>query len=160
VPRYPYPPRDFECLCRHTCPYQDGSSTTWVLREYRRASDVYQEHLGIIDAFYDDLKARDDRIRILERENVQLKTRLQALHQRQFRLNQKKDAETGGEDVEGASSSNEGKKKKRGATVGHPAWVRPKPDRIDQTVHVPAPTICHHCQSNDLTPMEESTEHF
>ena len=53
----------------------------------------------------------------------------------------------------------EGKKKKRGAPVGHPGWVRPKPDRIDRTVHVPAPTICPHCQSDDLTPMEESTEH-
>ena len=43
-------------------------------------------------------------------------------------------------------------------------WVirdgRPKPDRIDRTVHVPAPTICPHCQSPDLTPMEENTEHF
>jgi transposase len=121
---------------------------------------VYQEHLRVIDALYDDLKAKDDRIRILERENAELKARLQALHRRQFRPNRKKDAETGGKDVEGASSSNEGQKKERGAPVGHPGWVRPKPDRIDRTVHVPAPTICPHCQSDDLTPMEESTEHF
>ncbi len=37
--------------------------------------------------------------------------------------------------------------------------MRPKPDRIDRTVHVPAPTTCPHCQSHDLTPMEESAEH-
>jgi transposase len=43
--------------------------------------------------------------------------------------------------------------------VGHPGWVWPKADHIDRTVHVPAPTICPHCQSEDLTPMEESTEH-
>ena len=160
MPRYPYPPHDFECLYRHTCPYLDGLSTTWVLGEYRRADDVYHEHLRITDDFYADLKAKDDRIRILERENAELKARLQALHQRQFRPNKKKDAETGGKDVEGASLSNEGKKKKRGAPVGHPGWVRPKPDRIDRTVQVPAPKICPHCQSDDLTPMEESTEHF
>ena len=58
------------------------------------------------------------------------------------------------------SVSSEGVPKKRGAPVGHPGWVRPKPERIDRTVHVPAPTICPHCQSPDLTPMEENTEHF
>jgi transposase len=121
---------------------------------------VYQEHLRIIDDLYDGLKARDARIRILERDNAELKARLQALHQRQFRPNKKKDAQTGGKEVEGGSSSGERKKKKRGAPVGHPGWVRPKPERIDRTIHVPAPTICPHCQSNDLRPMEESTEHF
>ena len=160
MPHYPYPPHDFECLYRHTCPYLDGLSTTWVLGEYRRADDVYQEHLRIIDTFDGDLKARDERIRILERENVELKTKLQALHRRQFRPNRKKDADSGGKDIESASSSSEGKKKKRGAPMGHPGWVRPKPDRIDRTVDVPAPRICPHCQSDNLTPMKEMTEHF
>jgi len=160
MPRSPYPPHDFECLYRHSCPYLDGLSTKWVLGEYRRAGDVYQEHLRIIDGFDDGLKIRDDRIRVLERENAELRAKLQVLHQRQFRPNKKKEAETGGKEVEGASSSNEGKKKKRGAPLGHPGWVRPKPDHIDRTVHVPAPTICPHCQSEELRPMEESTEHF
>jgi transposase len=134
-------------------------STTWVLGEYRQADDGYQEHLRIIEAFDGNLKARDERIRILERENAELKAKLQALHRRQFRPNRKKDADSGGKDIESASSSSEGKKKKRGAPVGHPGWVRPKPDRIDRTVDVPAPTICPHCQSDLLTPMEETTEH-
>jgi len=159
VARSPYPPPDVECLYRHSCPYLDGLSTTWVLGEYRRAEDVYQEHLRIIDHFDGELKARDERIRTLERDNAQLKAKLQALHRRQFKPNKKKETETGGKGGEGASSANEGKKKKRGATVGHPGWVRPKPDHIDQTVHVPAPTICPHCQSDHLRPMEESTEH-
>jgi len=159
VLRYPCPPHDFECLYRHTCPYLDGLSTTWVLEEYRRADEVYQEHLRIIDGFDGHLKARDERIRILERENAQLKAKLQALHRWQFRSNKKKDAETGGKEVEGASLSNEEKKKKRGAPEGHPGWVRPKPDHIDRTVHVPAPRSCPHCQSERLMPMEESTEH-
>jgi transposase len=119
---------------------------------------VYQEHLRIIDGFDGDLKVRDDRIRFLERENAELRAKLQALHRRQFRSN-KKDADNGGKEVENASSPSEGKKKKRGAPVGHPGWARPKPDRIDRTVHVPAPTICPHCQSHTLTPVEESTEH-
>jgi transposase len=159
MPRLFYPPHDFECLYRHTCPYLDGLSTTWVLEEYRRAHEVYQEHLRIIDLFDGHLKVRDQRIRVLERENAELKAKLQALHRRQFKPNKNKDAETGGKEAERATASNEGEKKKRGAPVGHPGWVRPKPDHIDRTVHVPAPTVCPHCQSHKLTPIEETTEH-
>jgi transposase len=157
--RFPYPPHDLECLYRHACPYLDGLSTQWVLGEYRRAYDVYQEHLRIIDGFDENLKVRDERIRVLERENAELKAKLQALHQRQFKPNKKKEVETGEKDVEGISPSKEGKRKKRGAPPGHPGWVRPKPDHIDRTVEVPAPTICPHCQSEDLMPMEERTKH-
>jgi hypothetical protein len=129
-------------------------STQWVLEEYRRGEEVYQEHLRIIDSFDGQIKVRDERIRRLERENAELKAKLQALHRRQFKANKKKDPQTGRKDVEGASRSNEGIKNKRGAPVGHPGWVRPKPDHIDRTVPVPAPTTCPHCQSQNLTPME------
>jgi len=159
MPRFLYPPHDFECLYRHCCPYLDGLSTQWVLEEYRRAGDVYQEHLRIIDSFDGTLKVRDERIRVLERENAQLKAKLQALHQRQFKPNKKSEAERGEKEVESASSSSGEEKKKRGAPVGHPGWMRPKPDHIDRIVDVSAPIICPHCQSEDLTPMEEITEH-
>ena len=145
-----------ECVYRHACPYLDGLSTTWVLEEYRQAAEVYQEHLRIIDGFDGELKVRDERIRVLERENAELKAKLHALHRRQFKANRKKDAEMGEQDVAGASRSTEGKKRKRGAPVGHPGWGRPTPARIDRTVHVPAPTICPHCHSAGLTPMEET----
>jgi transposase len=158
VPRYPYPPHDFQCLYRHSCPYLDGLSTQWVLEEYRRAHDVYQEHLRIIDVFDGELKARNDRIRVLERDNAQLKAKLQALHRRQFKANKKKDTQAGATEVERGCLSYEGKKK-RGAPVGHPGWIRSKPDHIDRTVDVLAPRICPHCQSKELRPMEESTEH-
>jgi transposase len=160
MPRFLYPPHDFECLYRHCCPYLDGLSTQWVLGEYRRADDVYQEHLRIIDVFDGRLKVRDERIRVLERENAELKAKLQTLHHRQFKANRKKDAETGVTEGESVSGSNGGKKKKRGAPVGHPGWVRPQPDHIDRTVDVPAPTICPHCQSDHLTVIEEKTEHL
>jgi transposase len=158
--RSTYPPHDFECLDRHSCPYLDGMSSQWVLEEYRRGEDVYQEHLRTIESFDGEIKVRDVRIRRLERENAELKAKLQALHRRQFKSNKKKDAERGKKDVEGGSLAREGIKKKRGAPVGHPGWVRPKPERIDQTVEVPAPTICPHCQSHDLTSMKEITEHL
>jgi len=159
VTHSPYPPHDFECLYRHSCPYLDGLSSTWVLEEYRQAADVYQEHLRIIDGFDGELKARDQRIRILERENAELKAKLQMLHRRQFRLNKKKEASNDEKEVERGSGFNEGKRKKRGASAGHPGWGRPKPGRVDRTVDVPAPKICPHCHSDDLIPMKESTEH-
>jgi transposase len=160
MPGFLYPPHDFECLYRHCCPYLDGMSTQWVLEEYRRGAELYQEHLRIIDLFDGHLKARDERIRVLERENAELKAKLQALHQRQFKSNKKKDTETRGKEVENASSAMEREKKKRGAPQGHPGWSRPQPDHIDRTVEVPAPTSCPHCQSKDFTPMEETTEHL
>jgi transposase len=160
VPRYPYPPRDFECLYRDSCPYLDGMSTQWVMEEYRQAAEVYQEHLRIIDSFDGELKVRDERIGILERENAELKAKLQALHRRQFKPNKKKGTETSSKEDEEISSSDEEKKRKRGAPAGHPGWRRPNPDHIDRTVDVPPPTICPHCQSEDLTPMEENMEHI
>ena len=151
----PYPPHDFECVYRHSCPYLDWLSTTWVLEEYRRAGEEYQEHLRIIEAFDPALKARDDRVRVLERENAELKAKLQALHQRQFKSNKKKNVEEREE-----APSSPGEKKKRGAPVGHPGWTRPQPDHIDRTVEVPAPTVCPHCQSDNLTPMTETLDHL
>jgi hypothetical protein len=134
-------------------------STQWVLEEYRRAHEVYQEHLQIIDLFDGDLKARDERIRVLERDNAQLRAKLQALHRRQFKPNKKKEAQADQKEAESVSLSKQGGKKKRGAPVGHPGWVRTRPDRIDRTVEVPAPTICPHCQSQNLRPIQETTEH-
>ncbi len=157
MPRYLYPPSDFECLYRHTCPYLDGLSTTWVLGEYRRADDVYHEHLRIIDSFYDDLKDRDERIRVLERENAELKAKYQALHQKQFKAHKKTkdiDCEYDGD------GTRKTKMKKRGAPIGHPGWFRPTPKQIDQTVSVPAPQKCPHCGSEKLSPLSETTEHI
>ncbi len=159
MPRSLVPPPEGACVYRHGCPYLEGLSTAWVFEEYRRAEEVYQDHLRIIEGFDGQLKVRDARIRVLERENAELKAKLQALHQRQFKANRKQDAQAGGAEGETAASSMEREKKKRGAPVGHPGWVRPTPDRIDRTVDVPAPTRCPHCHATELTPMEEQAEH-
>lgn len=143
---------DVECAHQDACPHLDGLSTTWVLGQYRRAEDAYDEHLRIIDRFYDDLKARDERIRILERENAELKAKVKLLHQRQFKAKRKT--------ASPKQALQPSKRKKRGAPVGHPAWVRPTPKRIDRTVFVPAPTVCPYCQKRELAPSEELREHI
>jgi hypothetical protein len=130
-------------------------STTWVLGEYRRAKDTYQEHLRIIDSFDEELETSRKRVRVLERELAEIRAKYQALHQKQFKPNRKKDA--AGEEKIGHSPSG---KKKRGAPVGHPGWFRPKPTQIDRSVHVAAPQKCPHCGSSDLTPVNERMEHI
>ena len=141
--RHPWPPYDFDCLYEHTCPYLDGLSTKWVLGEYRRADEVYHEHLRIIDNFREAVEERDKRIRSLERELAEVRAKYQALHRKQFKPNRRKD-----EAVDGQEEKSLGKKpKKRGAPVGHPGWMRPEPTRIDRTVPVPAPSVCPHCGS-------------
>jgi transposase len=156
VPRPTYPPYDFTCPYTDNCPHLNGLSTKWVFGEYQRADDVYHEHLRIIDNFYEALKVRDDRIRVLERDNAELKAKYQALHQKQFKANKKtRDADR---QDEGDGVNTE--RKKRGAPVGHPGWFRPPPKRIDRRVSVSAPETCPHCGSDKLTPLSETTEHL
>lgn len=104
---------DFECSHKNACPHLDWLSTTWVLGQYRRAENTYDEHLRIIDRFYDQLKDQDERIRILQRENAELTAKLKLLHQRQFKANKKKDTtDSPKQDLRPL------KRKKRGAPVG------------------------------------------
>jgi hypothetical protein len=49
--------------------------------------------------------------------------------------------------------------KRRGAPPGHPGWHRRPPDHIDQTIQVPAPIVCPHCQCEKLAPWDETYEH-
>lgn len=150
-----YPPYDFVCPYQDCCPHLDGMSTTWVLEEYRRGEDSYQEHLQIIDELDETLEKARKRIRELEKEVAELRAKYQALHQKQFKPNRKKTA--AGED--NVSDSPLGKNK-RGAPVGHPGWFRPKPTRIDRSVHVAAPQRCPRCGSPELTPIDERLEHI
>ncbi len=62
-----------------------------------------------------------------------------------------------------AADSPEGpplERKKRGAPVGHPPWVRPKPKQIDFCFEVPAPQCCRECRSTHLQPVPEVREHI
>jgi len=159
MPRPVYPPYGFSCPYTDTCPHLDGLSTTWVLGEYRRADEVYQDHLRIIDHFSDALRASEARVRIVERENAELRARYQALHRKQFKPNRKKNDKP--ESEQGTEAQEDpGSRKRRGAPVGHPGWFRPIPAHIDRVVPVPAPTVCPHCGSKDLLPEQTMHEHI
>lgn len=160
MPRPCYPPYDFTCPYEHNCPYLDEMSTKWVLSEYRRAGKTYQEHLRIIDILDDRLNTALRRIQMLEKENAELKAKNTALHRRQFKANRKKDADGDISNAEDTQIHTDGGKKKRGAPVGHPGWFRENPAYVDRTVEVSAPTICPHCQSQNLRPLEGLSEHL
>jgi transposase len=149
-----YPPPRFQCPYQGGCPHLDSLSTTWVYGEYRRGEKRYQEHLRIVDNLQEELRRRNERIRILERENAEIKAKVKMLHQRQFKANTKKSTTE-----RKAESPGEGNKK-RGAPVGHPGWTRPKPTQIDRTIHVPAPTECPHCQKTNLIQSPETHQHL
>lgn len=157
MPRPLYPPYDFTCPYEHNCPHLDGLSTTWVFGEYRRADETYHEHLRIIDVFDSELETARKRLHDLERENAELKAKLTALHQRQFKPNKRNSDEKG---KDGALTHEDTGRKKRGAPVGHPGWYRHKPTHIDRTVEVPAPTICPHCRADNLIPVNDISEHL
>ena len=160
MPRYSYPPYDFECLYQHNCPYLDGLSTTWVLGEYRRADETYHEHLRIIDILDGELDKAQKRVRELERENAELMAKIKALHSRQFKANRRAGDAKERKDSQDGLIKLSAKPRKRGAPVGHTGWSRPKPQHVDRNVHVPAPKVCPHCRSGNLVPLKGIKEHL
>jgi hypothetical protein len=156
MPRSLSAPPDFQCPYEDRCPYLDELSTRWVYSEYRRLEDSYQDHLQLLDAYDDDLKASQKRVGQLEKENAELKAQLAALHRRQFKSN--REPEPIPPDPTGEEAPPP--KKKRGVPVGHPGWTRPRPTRIDRTVRVAAPRQCPHCQGRKLVPLAEEHEHL
>ena len=152
MPRPEYPPYGFSCPYTDHCPHLDGLSTTWVFEEYQRADEAYQEHLRIVDVLSARLDATLKQLQLLKKENAELKAKNTALHRRQFKANKATPSES--EQRRGST------RKKRGAPRGHPGWSRPKPLRVDRTVHVPAPSLCPHCGSASLLPTEKVSEHL
>ncbi len=152
--RYQKAAWDFECKYRHCCPHLQGLSTQWVFDEYRRSHNRHLEHWRIRDIQQQKLQQASGYIGRLEKENEELKAKLKALHQRQFKSNKKHKQKNLND------KSPTQKKKKRGAPKGHPGWHRRTPDHIDKTVIVPAPEVCPHCACTDLKPVEELKDHL
>jgi len=153
-PRYQQPPWDFQCLYQHKCPHLEGLSTQWVFEEYQRSYGEHLQHWKVRDIKQEELDKTLKYISALEKQNEQLKAKLKALHQRQFKSNKKKS-----DDQTPKNNATE-KKKKRGAPKGHPGWSRPNPNHIDKTVFVAAPDVCPHCACKDLTPVQGIKDHL
>jgi transposase len=148
--RSKFAPLGFDCPYQNACPHLEWLSTSWVWSQYQRGNKSYHEQLEMNDLLDGHLDAALKRIRVLEKELAELRAKYQALHQKQFKANRKKEIRK--EEPSGP--------KKRGAPVGHPGWFRPKPTQEDRTVHVSAPEQCPYCHSTRLSPIQETWEHL
>lgn len=141
--RYKEAPWGFECPYQDACPHL-GMSTTWaslLLADVDK--DLDRDGPSLIEA-EKEIKALDEENRELSARVTELESRLKQQHRLRFKPNRKADPH----DKKGS--------RKRGAPVGHPPWQRPKPARIDQSVHVPAPTVCPHCKREQLTAIDDT----
>jgi transposase len=145
--------REFVCPYRHGCPYLEGLSTEWVWDCYQETAGLRCDYEHIIEEQDQALAQAQGTIRKLEQENQQLRAQLTAQHRRQFKGRRKPPTTS-------AAGCSPGKRKKRGAPVGHPPWQRPQPDHIDRVIPVPAPRRCPRCHSPDLLPVKAIQEHL
>ena len=126
MPRYRYPqaPWDFQCPYKHSCPHLEGLSTQWVFEEYQRAYDEHCEHWKARDLQQEDLEKALRYIGELEKQNEELKAKLKALHQRQFKAKRKagRQSTSNGTDDNCAVA---GKKKTR--CTKRASWLVPAP---------------------------------
>ena len=119
-------------------------STTWASLLLRDVdNDAFRDGHSWIEA-EKEIKALDQENRILTQRVADLESRLKHHHRLRFKANRK------------APSQDRESPRKRGAPAGHPPWPRPKPDHVDRSVHVAAPSVCPHCERSDLAPVDKT----
>jgi hypothetical protein len=148
---------DFQCPYKHNCPHLQHLSAQWVWEEYQRSCDEHLDQWKVRDIQQEQLEKALNYIGELEEENQTLRAKLKALHQRQFKANKNSSRQPSENNTDQRCAS---KKKKRGAPNGHPGWSQRKPDHIDKTVTVPAPTVCPHCACEKLNPVAGLKDHL
>ena len=142
--RHKQAPWGYECPYKHACPHLDGISATWAsLLLYDVDRDRFRDGPSMIEA-EKEIKALDEENRELSARVAELESRLKQQHRLRFKPNRK------------ARSERKDAPRKRGAPVGHPAWSRPVPSRVDRSVAVPAPCVCPHCKEKDLAAVDKT----
>lgn len=159
-----YPKHEFGCDHVGHCPHLGGAALGSVVLLANQNQDTYRAQLRTIDQLRDENERKYQRIAELEEEVEQLKLELKLERQNKFKKNSPdEDQETASSDepTPAAEESISEEPKKRGAPVGHPGWFRPRPETIDQTVPVPAPSRCPLC-GGEVRVYEdyEADEHF
>ena len=124
----------------------DGISAQWAFTVFTEQWQQ-EEHVRKVEADNNQLLAENAD---LARERDQIKARFQALHRKQFKA--------GKTTTPPVPPDQTDQKKKRGAPPGHPPWNRPVPNHIDKIVQVPAPTVCPHCECDNLSRSSEIVE--
>jgi transposase len=152
MPKAPLDAYGYECPYRAACPHLQGMSAEWMWLRHQEDIRRQQEDRQRIDELVCQLQERDGRCAQSEKENTELKARLHALHQKQFK------GRVRGDGPESSQATQA--KKKKGAPKGHPPWNRRPPDHVDRTVPVPAPQECPHCGCDQLGRWEQRCQHL
>jgi transposase len=142
--RYKEAPYGFECPYLHKCPHLGISAVyaSATLSDIERDED--RNGHALIEAMK-EIDALDEENRELSARVAELESRLKQQHRMKFKRNAKPA-------VPQTAGAPGGNPRKRGAPSGHPAWTRRTPDKVDRTVHVPAPDACPHCAAAGLAP--------
>ena len=143
--RFKEAPSGYQCPYRDACPHLGGISTKWansLIADAEAATFRDNHYVGQVTEENAALLADNQR---LEKENAELRARLQAEHASHFKPNRQ-------------PIRDPKQRRKRGAPLGHPPWNRLVPDRRDRTVRVPAPTTCPHCAATGLRPTGETQQ--
>lgn len=144
-----YPQHEFRCPHVGHCPHLGGAALGTLVNCANQNQQVYEAQLRTLDAERACQSTLLERLAVLEQELEQTKAELRLERQQKFRtqLPGEAQAEEGGASptLSVTSDAPAPEAKKRGAPVGHPGWFRPRPDKADRTVHVPAPSACPHC---------------
>jgi len=152
MPEFKDLPEDFRCPYRDSCPYLEGLSTHWVFHRYQEVVGTECQYEYQLEELDKELRQERRQRQALQLENQHRQAQLQALHRRQFKGRRQPAADS--------PASLPVERKKRGAPVGHPPWVRPKPKQIDFCFEVPAPQCCQECGNTHLQPVPEVREHI
>jgi len=143
-------PLGFECPYRNACPHLGGISATWascLLSDVE--NDAFRDGHSWIEA-EKEIKALDEENRELAARVAELESRLKQQHRLRFKPNRKRDQ------GQKAGRQTRGTPRKRGAPKGHRPWRRRKPNHVDRTVPVVAPTVCPHCETHGLKAVEKT----
>jgi len=101
--RQQLPPWDFECAYQRRCPHLHGSSTQLIWEEHKRSYKEHCEHWRVRDILREELEKALAYIGALEEQNEQLKAKLKALHQRQFKSNKNRDQQSSNNSADNCS---------------------------------------------------------
>jgi hypothetical protein len=151
MPEFKDLPDDFCCPYRDGCPYLEGLPTSWVFHRYQQVGGTECQYEFQLQELERLLEAERRQRKELELEKQQLQAQLHALHRRQFKGRSKPLTPT--------PQCPSAQRKKRGAPVGHPPWVRPRPKQMDLCLEIPAPQCCPECQSTELQPLPAVRQH-
>jgi len=157
--RYKQAPENFVCPYRKSCPHMDGVSAMWAMTVFQEADIERNEHWRIREMMAGEIDGMHAHIEQLEEENAQLKAKIKALHQRQFKAGKPRPS-ADRLDRSASESDTPTPQKKRGPPMGHPPWRRRRPDHVDKVTPVAAPEICPHCGCEHLDPSDEIKEHL